>query len=133
MPTAIFLVSSDDDAICIKPEGLPGEIAAIYYPFCIFWADTFEDEDGFELVLEYADVEKLYESFVFQTGPDATSLLIPEEFAPRLDESRGQCLRGKSFVLKLYALHEDEKTYITEMAQESECKLHDLPTATGKP
>lgn len=82
------------------------------------------------MIFEYADVDKVYKIVVFQTRENLTSLLIPQEFAPHLAESREQCLRRKSFILELYAIFEDRKPYVTEMAFEGECNLSILPTAT---
>jgi hypothetical protein len=127
-PTALF-IQLDDVPDCVKPGELPHELAITISPFCVFWEDV-DSEQGFELILEYADVNKVYEIFVFQTGANLTSLLIPQEFAPRLEESREQCLRRKSFVLKLYAIFQERKPYVTEMAFEGECNLSFLPTAT---
>jgi hypothetical protein len=128
--TALIFQEGNDDEVCVKLPGLPDELAVTYHPFCIYWSDSFMDETGFELILEYSHIDNIYEIFVFQTRADVTSLKIPEQYAPRIEESREQCLKRKSFVLKLYVMHEGKKNYITELAHVSQCNLSSLPTAT---
>jgi hypothetical protein len=128
--TALIFQEGSDDEVCVKQPGLPDELAVTYHPFCIYWSDSFMDKTGFELILEYSHIDNIYEIFVFQTSADVTSLKIPEQYAPRIEESREQCLKRKSFVLKLYVMHEGKKNYITELAHVSQCNLSSLPTAT---
>lgn len=82
---------------------MPGDIYATYNPFCIFWFDTVDNEQGFILVLEYSDYEKVYDRFIFRTDADVTTLILPEDYAPRLQESWEQCIERKSSTIKLYA------------------------------
>ncbi|MEN4100535.1 MAG: hypothetical protein ROW52_11470 [Anaerolineaceae bacterium] len=128
-PTALFLVENGKDD-CVKLPGLPEDLTVTFHPFCVFWSDSFPDETGFELILEYSYIDQIYEIFVFQTKADVTSLRIPETFAPRIEESREQCRKRKDFVLILNVLQEGKKKYVTELAQVSQCNFQALPTAT---
>lgn len=128
LSAAIYI--QGDENVCEKPAEMPGDIYATNQPFCIFWVDNLDNEKGFIIVLKYADFEKTYYRYIFHTEMNVTAFQIPEEYTPRLQESREQCLKHKSFTIELYALVIDREKYVTAMAVESECDVSRLPIAT---
>ncbi len=113
-----------------KTRGYARRSLSFVSSFLYNWLDTVDNEDGFILVLEYADYENVYDRFIFRTDANVTALSIPEELAPRLEESQEQCRQRKSFTLEVYALVDGREKFITGMAWESECRLIELPSAT---
>jgi hypothetical protein len=107
-----------------------GRISISIDPSCISWVDPYEDETGFRIVWEYINSGEI---FVYEVGPGVTELFPAEEHAPRLGESREQCMRRKDFTLTVIALRPGlpgGDKLIDQVAMIAECFLPELPTAT---
>jgi hypothetical protein len=104
-----------------------GRISISFDPYCISWVNPYNDETGFRIVWEYINSGEI---FVYEVGPGVTELFPPEEHAPRMGESREQCMRRKDFTLTIIALRPGGENRIDQVGMIAECFLPDLPTAT---
>lgn len=111
------------------PEDIQATKIGITGPsFCIVWLDSFNDELGYRVTLEY---DRSGERFVYEVEPNVTQLLIPDADAPRPNESQEQCmLRYNSFAVTVIALRPNGESLVNGMAANMECDLRTLPTAT---
>ena len=90
-------------------------------PFCVVWADTFDDEQGFRITLQYLGTGG--ETFTYETGPHATQFAVPEQDRPRTEESRDLCARRGSFSIQVVALREGGQEIVGGMAMDGECGM----------
>jgi hypothetical protein len=77
--------------------------------------------------------ENAGEIFVYEVEPNTTHLIVPLAHAPRLDESREQCLTHNFFVVDVIVLLPDINRLVGGLAANVECPASNLPTATITP
>lgn len=98
--------------------------------FCIVWVDKFDNEIGYLVSLDYSHSG---ERFVYEIfGADAVQIFVPEADAPRLNESREQCLNRQEFTVFVTAILPDGEWQIDGFAMTTHCNVG-LPTATSPP
>jgi hypothetical protein len=70
--------------------------------------------------------------FLYETDPDVTQLIVPEEHSPRLDESQEQFLRRHEYEVRVYALRPNIGEWMIGgmAAVIDNFDFFDLPTAT---
>ena len=90
-------------------------------PFCVVWADTFDDEQGFRITLQYLGTNG--DSFTYEVGPHVTEFVVPEEDRPRTDESPELCAQRGSFSVQVMALRASGEEIVGGMAMDSECGM----------
>jgi hypothetical protein len=87
--------------------------------FCAVWVDSFNDEVGFRVVLEYPNSGEV---FVYEVGPNVTQLIVPALHIPRPTESDEQCRARKDFRLSVSALLPGSESEIGNTGGQSECR-----------
>jgi hypothetical protein len=112
--------ASDASACASSPEGEKGTVGvARGQSFCITWADTFDDERGFRVQLEYL---RSGERFSYEVGPDTAAFAVPTADAPPADASGEQCMARKDFMVTVIALRPGGELPVNSMAGEGECR-----------
>lgn len=135
-PTAtakvLLVTPSPNEPECARPDDLSDlGINVSVEPFCVVWVDKFEDEVGFQIILDYAQSD---EHFIYESEPNITQLIVPFSDAPRLNESREQCLGRKDWQIQVIALRPSAEYPVGSTAVNLECGAPDnLPTATPSP
>lgn len=69
--------------------------------YCLAWTDEYQDELGFRVEISY-DGGGLV--FAYLLPPGTTSMRVPDEAAPRLDESAARCLERKDSAVSVVVL-----------------------------
>lgn len=127
-PTAVQLTTIGE---CSAPSGVSAgwiDMQQVGSDMCILWADTYENEMGFRLVLRF---ENTGEIFVYETPPDVTGIPLPPELTAPLDQSFEFCIDHYVWSLSIHALLPDQEPVpVTGMAFNSECNLFNMPSAT---
>lgn len=99
----------------------------VWAPFCVVWEDTFDDERGFRIEVQY--LGQGGEAFTYEAGPDQEQFAVPVPDRPRINESRELCQRRGSYAIKVVALRPSGEELVGGMAMESECMMG-FPPAT---
>ena len=83
--------------------------------YCVKWKDTFTDERGFRIRIEYG---RTNETFTYDVRANTTWFIVPAAEAPRFDPP---ACRRADYSLTVFALRPRGETIVNGQAVDSEC------------
>ncbi len=131
-PTAIQVaVTPGECAFSPKLSGQEFEVRKVGATTCVIWADEFNNETGFRVVLQFGYNGDM---FVYDVPANRPGLPYPPILSAPLGQSFEYCMAHKDYTLDIYALLPgQESRFITGFSPALECNRFDMPSATPLP
>jgi hypothetical protein len=90
-------------------------------PFCVVWHDTFGDETGFRVEIDYSPSG---ERFSYTVPANSIEFHFPEEARPYYGRPMEGCLPRQAFTVSVLALRPFGDDPVGGMTRISECAQH---------
>lgn len=98
---------------------------------CFVWADEFDNETGFRLMLQFGYNGEV---FLYDLPPNTTGMPFPAVLLEPLGQSFEYCMAHKNYDVTLYVLLPDQEPKpFTGFGFGGECNSFTMPSATPQP
>lgn len=119
---------------CVVDPGLRGSVFEVRFvgsTQCLLWADEYNNETGFRVVLQFGYNGDM---FVYETPVNRPGMPYPGVLSTLLGQSFEYCVAHKDYTLDIYALLPgQEPKLITGFSPALGCDRFGMPSATPQP
>ena len=131
-PTAIQVSVPPGECVVSPPlQGNAMDVQRIGSTSCFVWADEFNNETGFRLMLQFGYNGEV---FLYDLPADTTGMPFPAVLLEPLGQSFEYCMEHKNYDVTLYALLPDQEPQpFTGFGFGGECDRLEMPSATPQP